>query len=78
MNHDSRGLIDRKEVVVFEENLDWYRVRLDGAGARERKFRNVDRQHVAGRDSRRDPASGSTIDADGSPVDPRLHPGAGC
>ena len=47
------------------------------AGEGDGGFGNIDRQHVAGRDSRRDAANGVAIDADGSSIDPRLNPGAG-
>jgi hypothetical protein len=51
-------------------------LRLEGAVQLNCRIGNVDRQHVAGRDSGRGTANGLPVDADGSLVDPRLHPGA--
>ena len=77
MNDDPGGLVNRHQVMIFEKNVEGGGVSFDGSPLRECCVRNVDRQHVAGRDSRRDPANGSAIDADGSSIDPRLNPGAG-
>ena len=80
MDDYARRLVDREKIVVFEKNVEGWVSGRRVEGLREQScwFRDVHRQHVAGRDSRRDPANGLAVDADGSSIDPRLHPGAGC
>ena len=77
MDNYSSGFVDDEQRVVLEKDVDRCGVRLDRPCARESSVRDVHRQHVAGRDSRRDPANGLPIDADGSSIDPRLNSGAG-
>ena len=74
---DSRRFVDREQVMVFEKDVERAGIRLDAPREGESGFGNNDRQHVAGRDSRRDAANGFAIDADGSSIDPRLNSGAG-
>src|SRR6185436_6875066 len=77
--HDPRRFVDREQVMVFEKDVERCGIRLDPAREGESGFGNIHRQHVAGRDSRRDAANGFAIDADGSSIDPRLNPGSrGC
>ena len=77
VHDDARRFVDREQVMVFEKDVERAGIRLDAPSEGEGGFGNIDRQHVAGRDSRRDTANGSAIDADGSSIDPRLNPGAG-
>jgi len=77
MHDHPGGFVDRNQVLIFEKNVERGWVFFDGSALRECRVRNVDRQLVAGCDSRRGAPNGSPIDADGSSIDPRLNPGAG-
>lgn len=77
MDDQPRRLVHNQEMLVFEENREGRAIGFDRPDTVRGKIRNVDRHYVAGRDARRDPANGLTIDADGSSIDPRLDPGAG-
>ena len=76
MDDNACRLVQHQQVIVFKENVELRVLRFERAGWGNCSVRDIDRQHVAGRDSRRGAANGLTVYADGSFVDPRLNPAA--